>query len=225
MRSLTLVTLLLLFPVTTFEAQTNRKPWEWTLEERIAARTSPEAVRARMKNVPGVKANDATATDERSYRKPLADQFDGKDNPELFLPHQVFDLLLKFAFTTDAEMARGFRRHLTPDVVKHGFPRDFWFRLEGISAAYVADYRAQRALLETIRQQTGKDREKSEQRLELKHRDACRSRADALAAARHEFGRERFDRFLYEVVVVGMTHGADRIPDPELLRHAEEGCR
>jgi hypothetical protein len=64
-----------------------------------------------------------------------------------------------------------------------------------------------------------------EEALELKHGDACRSRADALAAARKEFGRERFDRFLYEVIAVHMFLAADRLPDPEILRQAELGCR
>lgn len=49
--------------------------------------------------------------------------------------------------------------------------------------------------------------------LKLEHHNSCRSRAAAIEAARQEFGRERFDRFLYEA----MTPGT-REPHPPLAR-------
>ena len=61
--------------------------------------------------------------------------------------------------------------------------------------------------------------------LELKRTDVCRSRAEALAAARKAFGRERFDHFLYEYVAINMFEITDRLPTAEQLRQWEGGCR
>lgn len=61
--------------------------------------------------------------------------------------------------------------------------------------------------------------------LSARHDAVCRTRADALEKARREFGRERFDRFLYEVMAVNMFSTAFVTPvNPALLRRAEEGC-
>jgi hypothetical protein len=53
----------------------------------------------------------------------------------------------------------------------------------------------------------------------------CAAAARRRLTPRNEFGRERFDRFLYEVVVTGMFHEGDRLADPELLRKTAGGCQ
>jgi len=222
MRTLSLAALLLLvFPAATFEAQPKREAWQWTLEERIAARTDPAAARARVE----IDDQRTRAAGREIQRSEIADIFYGKDHPELFLPYELFDDLVTGAFTTSVPFADHFRASLTPELRRREFPADFWLRLEAISSAYTADYRAIKALLVTINRQSGDERRKSEQKLEIKYRDGCRSRMEALAQARGEFGRERFDRFLYEVVAYPMFHAGDTLPSPDRLRYAEQGCR
>lgn len=220
--------LVLLFVATIpLAAQTSKKQaWELTLEERIALRTDPVAAKARVNARPRARIGVDSGAKGDQDGNPPADQFDGKHHPELFLPHQVFDQLVKLAFESDAGMSLNARRELTPDVRNHGLPPDFWLRLEALSAGFRADYRAIRALIvNPTDRQTAKERNRTEQALGVKYQDACRSRVEALEAARAEFGRERFDRFMYEVMAYRMFHAADTLPTPELLRQAATGCR
>jgi hypothetical protein len=205
-------------------AQPRKEPWQLTLDERIALRTNPQLARERARRERETQPPSKLSVDARAAV--IADSIDGKTHPELFLPHQVFDQLVKLAFLADVQTGEVVRKGFMPDVRRHGLPRDFWIRLESLSTIYFADFRAVTDLLETGRQQhTMADRERVQNALTLKHADACRSRAAAFAAARREFGRERFDRFLYEVIAVGMFSVTDRLPDPEVLRRAEEGCQ
>jgi len=153
------------------------------------------------------------------------DAFDGRSHPELFLPHEVFDELVKLAFSGSPRSSQIIHDGFKHDVSRLGFPADFWERLYSLSALYIADLGDLSALAAGIQKQTGRGRERAQERLTAKQVDLCRSRAEALEAARREFGRERFDRFLYEVIAVNMFYGADRLPYPESLRTAEGGCR
>jgi len=197
-------------------SQAKKKPaWEWTLEERIAALTNPELARMRL----GERRQRVQST---STASPWVDSYDGKTHPELFLPHEVFEQLISMAFVADARITQGMREGFMPEVTRHGLPRDFWSRLETITTIYVADERALRDLHESRDKQNPAQYERMRN---LKYKDECRTRADALAAARQAFGRERFDRFLYEVIAVSMFTATDLLPDGARLRDAEEGCR
>jgi hypothetical protein len=191
-------------------AQTKRAPWQWTVEERIAIRTDPAAARERLeRGGPRVKA------DASPGRAAIADRYDGKSHPELFLPHQVFHELVMLAFASNARTEELVRAGFMTDVRRHGLPGDFWLRLEALSSAYLADRRALEGLL-----RTEANTRRHEQALALKQRDVCRTRADALSAARREFGQERFDRFLYDVIAVNMFTVSDKVDDAEVLRQA-----
>jgi hypothetical protein len=176
-------------------AQTPKAPWALTVEERIALRTNADLA------------------------------FDGKTHPELFLPHEVFRNLIQFAFAADPRTGEVVRRGYRSDVDRHGLPADFWDRLRSVSTIYISDAVAERDVGRSLHQLSGPARRRAEEALALKRVDLCRSQADALTAARREFGRERFDRFLYEVFAVDMFHASDRLLDPALLRRAEAGCR
>jgi hypothetical protein len=195
-----------------------RRSWEWTLEDRIALRTSAEAAQQRLlvsgrrtKGVAKFAANAKSAT--------VVDSFDGQTHPELFLPYQVFEELVKLSLLSDVRTSQLFREGLSPEVQRYGLPPDFWDRLRTISAIYTADVHAMRnaQLKVAANQKTDSVTDR--------YRALCRSRAEALAAARAEFGRQRLDRFLYEVIAVNMFSTAFSLPDPALLRQAEEGCR
>jgi len=202
-------------------AQPPVKPWTLTLEERIALRTNPELARQRT----AIRSQTADGASVNSGLKSIVDDFDGKTHPELFLPHELFRELIGLAFLSPPRFSQVIREDLMPQVRQHGLPSDFWQRLQSLSAGNAADMRAVDDLNERIRQQGGRARERAQQALPFKNADACRSRAEALAAARNEFGRDAFDSFLYDVIAANMHHVADRLPEPELLRQAERGCR
>lgn len=214
--------LLMLFAVPVL-AQSAKKPWTLTVEERIALRTNAELARERVRRDSDRRVQ--TFSTPSSERSPIVDAFDGKTHPELFLPYEVFRTLIGLAFVGSPRTGSVVRDGHMPDVRRHGLPADFWERLQSVSAVYVADDWALTDIAAAVRQQRGPARQRAEEALALKQTDLCRSRADALAAARLEFGRERFDRFLYEVFAVNMFSSADRLPDADLLRQAEEGCR
>jgi len=200
-------------------AQQARQPWSLTLEERIALRTNPELARERVRGaMRGQRSSNADG-------HLSADRFDGKSHPELFLPHEVFRSLMTLAFLGPARNGERFREGLMPEVTRLALPRDFWERLRSVSAVYLSDSWAEADLGASLRQQSGRARRDAERALSLKQLEVCRSRADAIAAARKEFGSEDFDRFMYEVIAVKKFHSEQRLPAPEVLRWAESGCR
>ncbi|HEX7155314.1 MAG TPA: hypothetical protein VF618_27860 [Thermoanaerobaculia bacterium] len=202
-------------------ASSTAKPaWEWTLEERIAVRTNGERARERVRYRDRTRTTAAPAAG--SETRATVDAFSGKTHPELFLPHEVFGELVDIAFITDTTGPL-IRKGLMPEVRQHGLPADFWLRLESISAPYLADIRAVRILITTARADQS-DNVRHETAVATRHADLCRSRAAALKAARNEFGPERLDRFMYEVIAVNMFISSDLLSSAELLRHIEGGC-
>jgi hypothetical protein len=199
--------------------QSQRQPWQLTVEERIALRTNPELARERVRGARRLQT-DAANADVRSV-----DVFDGQTHPELFLPTEVFRSLLTLSTLGPPRTRQLFRKGLMPEVASHGLPKDFWDRLESVSTVYIADSWAERDLGLTLQRVSGVARWRTEEALALKQRDVCRSRADALAAARKEFGDARFDRFLYEAVAIHKFHSDDHLPDAAILPYVEEGCR
>jgi hypothetical protein len=222
-RVLYTITLLLALLATAPVIAQSKKPWTLTLEERIALRTSPKLAQERVGDDRQVQASSVRSPNSKSG--PIADAFDGKTHPELFLPHEVFDELIKLAFSGPPRTSQIVQDGFLPEVKRHGLPLDFWERLRLLSTVYIADRGELTDIGVGVRKQAGRGRERAEAALVVKHEDLCRSRADALDAARSKFGRERFDRFLYEVIAVNMFYVADRLPYAERLQKAEEGCR
>jgi hypothetical protein len=205
-------------------AQSTTKPaWQVPVEERISRRTNAGLALERART--GKRMQTAAVQSRSGETRPVADAFDGQTHPELFLPFEVFRKLVSVAFYGPPHTCQLVREGHMDEVRRHGLPEDFWQRLEAISAIHVADLWAMDDLSTAVREARGAARKRAEDALALKHDDICRSRADALAAARQEFGRERFDRFLYESIAVNMFHVSDRLPQPELLRKIEGGCR
>jgi len=155
----------------------------------------------------------------------VVDEFVGKTHPELFLPVEVFRELINLTVAGPPSICQAMREGFTSEVRGHELPPDFWERLQSISAPYAADLLAERELRASVQQHSGRARQRAQAAIAQKRNDVCRSRADALAMARSEFGRDRFDRFLYEAIAVNMFHSADRPDDPEVLRRMEGGCR
>jgi len=204
--------------------QATKPAWQFTDDERFALRTNAGLARQRVADRQKHRtAASAHAMDSDGQQ--VADSFDGKTHPELFLPHEVFRHFVGLAFEGDPRTRDIVRHGMATDLRNAGLPRDFWERLEPIIAFHLADVRAEHDLLASRSKVSGPARERVEKALEQKRTDVCRSRADALAATRNAFGRERFDRFLYEGVASHMFHLSDRLPTAEQLRQWERGCR
>jgi len=199
----------------------SKEPWALTLEERIALRTDPVLARERVEGARRAQPKSvSTNADVRS-----ADDFNGQTHPELFLPGEVFRSLINMSVLSPPRSSQLVRKGLMREVKKHGLPPDFWERLQNVSAIYVADSWAERDLGESLHETTGAARAQVQTKLALKQTDVCRSRADALAAARKEFGRERFDRFLYGAIAINKFRSETELPTAEILRWSEGGCR
>ena len=198
---------------------TEKEVWQWTLEERIAHRTNPTLAQER------VRRSKRVQTESAGDGGKLADYFDGKTHPELFLPHEVFDTLIVWTIASEPRSSQGARKVLAPDLKAHGLPPDFWERLQSITTIYVTDMKALQDIGASTQRQNTPGRHRAENALAVNQAELCRSGTEALAAARGQFGREKFDRFLYDVIAVHMFHAANRLSDPEALRNAAGGCR
>ena len=186
-------------------APPSRPTWQWTTEERIALRTDPVAARER------------AGRSGRRIAASVADAFDGRTHPELFLPHEVFTHVMRSGFLSPPATQDAFRRIVQADAQRVGLPADFWRRLEALSVLHVGDLtRFTELATAPVRVQEDVDHAQAE---------ACRSGADALQAARREFGEEAFNRFLYEVIARSMFYVADELQDASRMRAEARGCR
>ncbi|HEX9944271.1 MAG TPA: hypothetical protein VGG03_19850 [Thermoanaerobaculia bacterium] len=212
----------------------SRKPaWKWTIDERLAARFNPEAIAAR-----AAEQRDAEREARKKFRsgqsaraeegaqgtepEPVTDMIDGRKTPELFLPGELFDLLLNHVFPpekgrADLQTSRSFFEERAAAL---GIGRDLWDRLEDAAAPYL------RLLHEDRRHRIA---EANASKGEEDGIRICRARAQALEAAEAEFGEETFLRLLYKAVAPH-TRKASLLP-PDYQRHAEKlrfeegGCR
>jgi len=214
--------------VTTSTAAGPRAPaksaWQLTDDERFALRTNAllaqERVVATRQSSTSIRAH-AASTD----RAQIADSFNGRTHPELFLPTEVFHEFIKMSCTGEQQQRDLIRHAMAADVARYGFPADFWNRLDALLSFHVSDLQAERDLLASRSKEDGAARERLERSLQMKRDDVCRGRAEGLALARDTFGRERFDRFLYQVVAPNMFYVADKLQTAAQLRWREGGCR
>src|SRR6185503_14149908 len=98
MRS-TVMVLLALAVTLPLHAQVEKKPWQFTVEERIALRTDAALARERVRRNPRSAQQNSIPERERAT---VADEFNGKSHPELFLPYEVFQTLIHMSFWTNA---------------------------------------------------------------------------------------------------------------------------
>jgi hypothetical protein len=204
-----------------------QKPaWKWTLDERLAKRYDLDEIKARAeaKSIEDAKVRemfkDLPGASDMG-RNSRADSIDGKAHPELFLPGELFDALLGDAFPSDELSPLETRRHLDAPVAALGFGRDFWMRLRRVAAPYLDLQREDEQLA------LGEARQPPSAKRSDSHGTAlCQARAEALAAAKTEFGDERFLRLLYEAVApnLAISYVPDESP-ADHLRFVEGGCR
>src|SRR5258708_25700529 len=195
-----------------------KRAWEWTDEERIAARLNPDYV-----------WDQQPTGDARFETLPRADYvIDGSKTPELFMPSELFAWLMNGLAPRD-DARNTFREMLRERIEGFGYADDtaFWNELQQVTASH-AKLRERRAALEAKRERASKqerlDLDKDIAELEI---PLCQSRAKTLAAARAHFGRAKFDQFLYTVVAPRLSRGSRR-PTPDEARglsYLEGGCQ
>jgi len=192
-----------------------RASWEWTAAERIGARTDVVKAAARVRAA-------GTGLPHSMQRKPsprIVDVIDGSRNPELFLPVELFEMLVTRGYVGDT-----WRDDYDLRLASAGLPGNFWHRLETIDEQYIHDLRAEYEVLERGKSADESARSRIDEEVAGLTTTLCRERADALIAARNEFG-VALDRFLYTVVAPGTAMYFEEPQNPAQLRSAERGCR
>lgn len=183
-----------------------RTPAEWTLEERLAKRFNEadiaERDRAHRAAHPQLEnAEGATIKHLPAGERMVAYVIDGSRDPELFLPHELFDGLLT-AIRAEEPVRTKQREFYRAGILQFfGDDMVFWTELDQLAAGYTS-------LAEPARD------------------ERCRARFAALENAREHFGVARFDEFLYEVIAPssGAAYVGDSTSEAEVRRQAE-GCQ
>lgn len=198
-----------------------KPPEDWTLEERLERRFDPSQVVHR-KQVEASKSgqeNEALVPDDMNV-------VDGAENPEIFLPWELFDRLLALGFSPDAGSRTVWRKIFQPTLESLGFDATFWQTLEEVAQEPLRI----RSRLHGLREQIKKEPQarQAELRAEMGKvgSGTCMERAAALSKAKEVFGAQRFQRLLYQGVA---PHTKAVMPLDsswmERLRWMEGGCQ
>jgi hypothetical protein len=206
--------------------------WKWTLDERLAARFDPAAMAEReaeyQAEQDAVRKRHPELLAKRKSETPASpprptEMLDGSKTPELFLPGELFDVLLSQAFVSEQESAglQVSRSDFESWAAALGLGRDLWDRLEETAVPYLKLFQNEKRQGNNLRviATTG-----DEEELRI-----CRARAQALEAAIAELGEEAFLRLLYEGVAPYIRQASlspsDYQRKADELRFQEGGCR
>lgn len=191
-----------------------KQPWELTLDERLEKRFDPKInTSPRQGAMGGVDLEHNVVSVE------------GRRQPELLMPYELYQGLLRRVYGPDEEMNAMYREQFTPVLQSLGMDeKTFWIDLERLSADLLHVDRKVRALtkgLETFPEARKQEVLEEVERLQANY---CQDRARLLGEAESLFGREKLYRFFYEGVArtVNLTsHGAT----PEQMKFVAGGCQ
>src|SRR5581483_4025186 len=121
-----------------------KAPWEWTNQERLAARFDPSQIGDRDAAYatahPQLRSSGGHRTEANAVeggKRGVVYTIDGTRNPELLLPTELFDALLS-GLQPNATMATRQRAFYGRIIKKLGYDEaDFWSQLESASASYL----------------------------------------------------------------------------------------
>jgi len=208
-----------------------RKPaWKWTVEERLARRFDPQAIAARAREQaaereayyarhPELSEDPLFKVDDQGG--PPTETIEGTKTPELFLTWELFLDLLNRSLLADGLSERGYRERIEERAAALGFGKDLWPRLEEAAAPFI-ELRRKAEPLRLIQSGETTDGFKMDAEGLL----WCRTRAQAITAAKAEFGEEAFLRLLYEAVAPNLNEAWIVVPGlAEHLRFLEGGCQ
>lgn len=198
--------------------------WEWTIEERLAARSDENQRRLRVEAASAERepaGGGVHALARPTVERGPADVIRGSRNPELLLSFEILGVFTRAAYGADDVIARDFRAHAQRRASELGLPSDFLQALESAAHDFIALQRREFALREQLATGKGNDELLTELRqVELAE---CRPRAAAIRTLRSKYTL-LFDRFLYTVLAPGVSQEFDRPQDPAELRRKEAGC-
>lgn len=179
-------------------------PWAWRVEERLAARYDPDRASERSRKY---------AIRHALPQSTSGILIDGQANPELFLPHELFDALL-VPLTAPEPVSGNVRAEFAEGIAAMGMDEaEFWKRLATLAEPYIAARKAKE-------DSSTKSSPQSAEAL------LCAARHRALASARRHWGETTFDRLLYTVVAPEMQHAeASDVDQREILKGRERGCQ
>lgn len=176
-----------------------QKPaWEWTDRERLDRRFDQNCLAARR-----LRAGEHTRRDGSCQSSGnITDFVFGTDTPELFLPWQLYDTLLRRVFVAGENFARLQRRIIEDRATSQdlALPDTFWERLALASGDYLALLREQRGMASNLDTASPAERRTFVTEIEKSQRSNCASRQLALSRVRAEFGEGVFNQFLYVAV-------------------------
>lgn len=198
-----------------------RKSWEWTNEERIAARSNPIAAAARVAAHEAREGKPSKMAANAVRRSNIADVIDGTANPELLMPSEVFNSFLKKMYLSDAR----YEERFAATRAAIGLPSNFAERLSVVAGPYIKELREQHARGVRASRASAEERTRVQNEENASSAIRCGLLSDALAAARAEFGAEKFDQYLYTVAAPSIVIFTDRLDDAVSLRHVAGGCR
>ena len=190
-----------------------KEAWQWTDEERLSSRFNPTAIAQRnaARRADSIQGTNTAASIESTGTTSLEYFIDGRRDPALFMPHELFENLLIVVGSDASVRARG-RRVLEPGLISLGFndPSSFWADLEKDSKPFLV-LKAQFVAHDA----------------HFSDKELCAARAAALARVRKRVGSARFDQLLYVLIAPGLQYSqATSFPDPAArLRHEAEGCK
>jgi hypothetical protein len=162
--------------------------WSWTIEERLALRFDAENIRERaLAYQPGgseVRSQSMVATSARAATTPQIEYIiDARRNPEPFLPHELYDMLLS-GLTPDESLRLKQRAFYQPFLRTLGYDdAAFWNALASVNGEYLL-----------VRFGGTPSHFSSTAGMQAAADARCRARFNALEAARRLFGRTAFDR-------------------------------
>lgn len=171
----------------------DKLPEDWTLEERLTWRFDPDDARRR-------RDEDARESGRLPDLTDDSISVEGRTDPELLLPTELFDALVTFAVLPHPQAREGFQRTMIPALQGLGFDDTFWATLETAIPEYYSQQKELRRLAMMASQASENERARLRLEMEDLQRNRCRDRFVALAKARAFFGGKRFDRVLYRAV-------------------------
>lgn len=150
----------------------------------------------------------------------------GSENPELLLTWELM-LYVKSTYYPVTDLQRVIGRRIRQRAASLGLNEDFFDRLHTVAQPYFHAENELRRLDHKLRGMAKDD--PSLQQIADERRRAnkliCPARASAARAARSEFGREQFDRFLYEAVAPDASVTVVPAKDREAWLWYDGGCQ
>lgn len=216
-----LAILILAQAVSSPHRDTPKQAWEYTDEERFAMRFDPVSMRERAEH--SARQRGRTSELDAIADGNVPNVVEGLRNPELFLPFELFTLLIRDAYFAEPEWQQMTRKRLQP----FGAGDDFWSAMESSAEPMINTRIEERELSKKLSSATS---DEERRRISGEYDAAtgqahCAIRYEALRRATEVIGRERLYRVLYEGIAPGLSTTSR---DPDLysrFQFLNGGCR